>query len=86
MKKPTQSKINKINKAVGAIVKETRKKNNFSQSDLGYVLGLHQAAMCRIERGEQQLSIAQLVILTGYFGEIWSNVKVLTASSVQPTR
>lgn len=50
----------KFNTALGNRLKRSRKRAGHSQEAMGHYLGLHQAAICRIERGEQEMGVYEL--------------------------
>jgi len=62
------TKAEKFNKKLGAEIKKCRKMLLFSQEKLGTKLGLHQAAISRVEEGSQVLTPFQLVTATNCFG------------------
>ena len=50
-------------KAVGVRVKHLRKTIGYSQEQMAAVLGIHQTAICRVEKGQQSLSATQLLYM-----------------------
>lgn len=52
----------------GDSVRRLRKSSGTSQIDLAKILGIHQSAISRIENGEQEISVSQLLIVSRYFG------------------
>jgi transcriptional regulator with XRE-family HTH domain len=53
---------------VGANLRRLRTARKLSQAFVGELLGLHQSAVSRVEKAEQELSNQQLVILSDLFG------------------
>jgi transcriptional regulator with XRE-family HTH domain len=49
------------NKIIGANIRALRKAAEISQTELGQKLGIHQTAICRVERGTQQLSAIEML-------------------------
>lgn len=49
-------------------LKARRKDAKVSQQKMGKILGVHQSAVSRIEKGEQQLSVVQVVRLCQLYG------------------
>ena len=47
------------NEAIGKLIRRRRKAAGLSQTEFGELLRLHQAAVCRIEKGSQSLTYAQ---------------------------
>ena len=60
--------MNTMNQNIGAALRKLRKTAGISQEVLAKFLGLHQAALSRIEQGQQSLVPAQLDFLAHYFG------------------
>lgn len=52
---------------LGSTVRHLRKTAKVSQTELGKLLELHQAAVCRVELGEQTLTPFQLKTISEYF-------------------
>lgn len=52
---------------VGTNIRTFRKKRQLTQTELGDLLGLDQAAVSRIENGRQSLTLGQLFFLSRFF-------------------
>jgi len=62
------TKVERFNKKLGAEIRKCRKMLAISQEKLGARLGLHQAAIARVEKGSQAMTPFQLVTLAKFFG------------------
>jgi transcriptional regulator with XRE-family HTH domain len=72
-----------INKSLGEYVKKLRKNGNLTQASLGTLLGIDQSAMCRVEKGLQQLSAVQWFTLCSYFGIPSGHLRVAVNQSLR---
>lgn len=45
---------------IGSVIRRLRRAQGISQAELGQLLGMHQAAVCRIEKGNQQVLLGQV--------------------------
>lgn len=61
--KPSKFYIN-----LGQKIREIRRSKDINQERLGRVLGLHQTAVCRVEKGFQSLTVHEIVKLADFFG------------------
>lgn len=52
---------------LGQKIQQLRKKRGVSQRRLGIFLGLHQAAVSRIEKGQQGLTAEECLLICRYF-------------------
>lgn len=57
-------KMQPTDKIIGHNIRRMRKEAGLSQEELAACLKLHQATICRIERGLQRATIQQLYVLT----------------------
>src|SRR4051812_21989894 len=53
--------------SLGKVLRLMRKTAKVSQTDFGKMLGVHQTAVCRIEKGSQSLTPVQLLTISKYF-------------------
>ncbi len=54
-------------KEIAQIIKEIRKENKLTQSELASILGISQANLSKIEAGERELKVSQWLKLCEYF-------------------
>ena len=52
----------RFSKEIGARIKQKRTEQRLSQGTVATVLGLHQAALSRIESGTQEISAAEVLL------------------------
>lgn len=55
-------------KQIGAIVRRARRRTGMSQTDLGAKIGLRQATMSRLERGEAETLLSTLLDVLSALG------------------
>jgi transcriptional regulator with XRE-family HTH domain len=58
-----QPSLQQIAKALGARIRQLRKKKGWSQGELAAVCGLHRSHMGKIERGETNVRLSTLLVL-----------------------
>ncbi len=61
-------KMADIRAEVGAKVRKLRKKNGWSQEDLGFEAGLHRNYIGGVERGERNIAIVNIARLAAALG------------------
>lgn len=74
----------KVDKIIGANLREFRREARVSQIELAERLGLHQTSICRIERGSQSLTAAELRSVAEIFQKPmeWMFLETKTESAV----
>ncbi len=58
---------NDFYKKLGKKLKKLRRVNNVSQETIGDIIGIHQTAVCRVEKGHQKLTAHELYLLAEFY-------------------
>lgn len=80
-----------MNKEFGALMKAARQQHNLDQAELGQLMGLDDATICTIERGNRPLYASELLALNIIFEEWFAGhlacvIESITADIAARTR
>ena len=69
-KKSIEALLHELNLQIGRSVKSERKKAKLNQTEISFLIGLDQTAVCRIEAGKQFMTAAQWFLLQNSIAEL----------------